>query len=355
MAQPALGLLASAIVMAMALGFVSLFEFPAFAGWVSLAMLGLIPMQVVVVVLWGANPGFASTLRQPAKGAALILLTVVASAVITPLLFIAVGEGAGPPGPIPSHFAIAAVPTTFWLAIMMGGWPFTSAIRNPIAAGLAVLAAAYVLTFVFFRLFFNYDFLEGAPVYLASAPQGMYNAVAALVFDVTALAVMFLLLCFDLWPLTRFPAVMKQPVLGVVWTVIALAGAALAMSFGVQVTGADPMLFLTGVTAPFIFGSIIVLNMLQNSLFARTAQPLKGLLNTVAAAAIGLMLANLYVSLAPTVTGTLGSGPPGYEREIWLANALLSVTFPFLIFHAAFFNYWPLPTGAALPVARQET
>ena len=198
------------------------------------------------------------------------------------------------------------------------------------------------MTYVVFRVFFNYDFLQDAPVYLQSAPKGMYNGVSALVFYVTALAVMFVVLCFDLWPLTLFPAVMKQPVLGLVWTAIALAGAALAVSIGIGSPGADPMAFLTQVTVPFIFGSIIVLNMLQNSLFARLSQPLKGVLNTVAAAVIGVMLARLYVSLAPLVVGVLPSGPPGYELEIWLANALLSVTFPFLIYHAVFLGYWPL-------------
>jgi hypothetical protein len=135
---------------------------------------------------------------------------------------------------------------------------------------------------------------------------------------------------------------MKQPVLGIVWTVIALAGAALAVSVGISGSGADPMAFLTEVTVPFIFGSIIVLNMLQNSLFARMTPPLKGVMNTIAAAAIGLILAHLYKSLIPIVAGPLGSGPPGYESEIWLANALLSVTFPFLVFHAAFFGFWPM-------------
>ena len=102
------------------------------------------------------------------------------------------------------------------------------------------------------------------------------------------------------------------------------------------------MAFLTQVTVPFIFGSIIVLNMLQNSLFAKMAQPLKGVVNTIAALAIGLILARLYTSLIPMVTGALSSGPPGYDREVWLANALLSVTFPFLIYHAVFFGFWPL-------------
>jgi uncharacterized membrane protein YraQ (UPF0718 family) len=138
---------------------------------------------------------------------------------------------------------------------------------------------------------------------------------------------------------------MKQPVLGVVWTAIALIGAALAMSIGVNGGGADPMAFLTGVTVPFIFGSIIVLNMLQNSIFARMTQPLKGVMNTIAAAVVGLILARLYISLIPMVTGPLPSGPPGYETEVWIANALLSVTFPFLIYHAVFFGFWPLVRG----------
>ena len=343
MTQPALGLVASAIVMAIALGFVSLFDSPAFAGWVAFFMLGLIPMQVVIVVLWDANPRFAARLGQPAKGLILVLLTVVAAWVAAPLTLQVVGEGASPPGPIPSHFAILVVPTTFWLAIMMGGWPFTSLTKNRVVSGLALLLGSYLVTYAVFRVFFNYDFMQEAPVYLASAPHGMYNAVTALVFYVTALAIMFLVLCFDLWPLTASAAVMKQPVLGLVWTGVALVGAGAAMWVGVESQGVDAMAFLVGVTVPFIFGSIIVLNMLQNSLFARMTQPLKGVMNTIAAAAIGLVLAQLYVSLAPTVTGRLAVGPPGYEREIWLANALLSVTFPFLIFHAAFFGYWPLP------------
>jgi hypothetical protein len=340
--QPALGVLSSVIVMAIALAFVSLFDFPTFAGWVSFVMLGLIPMQVMTVVLWGANPAFASRMRQPSKGVVLTLLTVVATVVISPIVFMTVGEGMSPPGPIPSHYVVIVVPTTFWLAIMMGGWPFNKMTSNPVVSGLAVLVAAYVVTYVVFVTFFNYDFLQGAPVYLQSAPSGMFNGVSALVFYVTALAVMFLVLCFDLWPLTLFAGVMKQPVLGVVWTLIALGGAALAISIGINSSGADPMAFLTSVTVPFIFGSIIVLNMLQNTLFARMTQPLKGVLNTVAAAAIGLFLANLYLALMPLVVGPLASGPPGYDREVWLANALLGVTFPFLIYHAAFFGYWPL-------------
>jgi len=348
--QPALGLVASALVMTIALAYISLFSVGTFLGWVSYFMLGLIPMQVVAVVLWGGNPSFVSAMSQPLKGLALVLLTVVVSLVATAAAYVVVGEGVSPPGPIPSHFAVVVVPTTFWLAIMMGGWPMTGRIKNPISAGFVLVVVAYMLTFVEFRLLFNYDFMKEAPVYLASAPHGMFNAIMALVFHVTALAVMFLVLCFDLWPLTSSPAIMKQPILGLVWSAITLGGAALAMWIGIGIFGMDPMAFLTGVTAPFIFGTIIMLNMLQNSLFATMTQPVKGLANAIGAAVLGVVLAHLYVALVPLVSGTLASGPPGYDLEVWLANALLSVTFPFLIYYAVFLGYWPLTKPATSPV-----
>jgi hypothetical protein len=353
--QPALGVVASALVMAIALAYISLFSVGTFLGWVSFFMLGLIPMQVVAVVLWGGNPTFASGMSQPLKGLVLVLVTVGVSLVATAAAHAIVGEGVSPPGPIPSHFAVVVVPTAFWLAIMMGGWPFTSLIKNPIAAGFAVVIAAYVLTYIEFRVFFNYEFMQGAPVYLASAPRGMFNGVMALVFHVTALAVMFLVLCFDLWPLNSSPAVMKQPVLGLVWSAIALGGAALAMWIGVGMLGMDPMAFLTGVTAPFIFGSIIVLNMLQNSLFGTMTQPVKGLANAIGAAVVGVVLAHLYTALTPIVSGTLQPGPPAYDLEVWLANSMLSVTFPFLIYYAVFFDYWPLPKSIAPPPVTART
>lgn len=342
MKQPGLGVVAAVATMAVALGFVSLFDFGTFAGPVALFTLCLVPLQVVAVVIWGANPPPVAVLRQPAKGVVLLVVNIAAAAALSPLLLRVVGEGVSPPGPIPLHFAILVVPTTFFLAIVWGGWPFNVVTNNVVVGGLGLLLASYVVTYAVFHAFFDYGFLETTPVYLASAPRGMYHAVTALVFYVTALGVMFLVLCFDLWPLSTSPGIMRQPLLGLVWTPIVLAGGAVAMTAGVSMMGLDPMIFLTRVTVPFIFGSIIVLNMLQNSLFGSMKQPMKGVMNAVAAAAIGVALANLYGRLAPLVTGPLASGPPGYEYEIWLANALLSVTFPFLIFVAAYFNYWPL-------------
>jgi hypothetical protein len=114
--------------------------------------------------------------------------------------------------------------------------------------------------------------------------------------------------------------------------------------------GMDVVAFMVSVPVPFIFGTIVALNMLQNSLFAKFPQPAKGLLNVIAVVVIGQVLSRLYGALAPTVTGPVRPGPPTYDFEIWLASALLSVTFPCLIFYAEFFKFWPLQ-GEAAPVS----
>jgi tryptophan-rich sensory protein len=232
---------------------------------------------------------------------------------------------------------------TFWLAIMFGGWPFNSVIKSPVGAGVVMLAAVYIINYLLFRVFFDFSFMAGAPWYKASMdPHGMFNGVNAQVFYVTALTFLFVLLHFDLWPFTLSPAVMKQPVLGIVWTLLSLALGALAYYIGVNTLGMDPMVFLISGPIPFIFGTIVLLNMLHNSLFAKFSQPLKGVLNCIAAAVIGVLLAKMYGALAPAVTGVLKPGPPTNDFEIWLATALLGVTFPFLIFFAEFFKMWPL-------------
>ena len=63
---------------------------------------------------------------------------------------------------------IAMVGMIFTAAIMFSGWPFSSLIENPVAAGLVMLAACYVFNYFLFRLFFDYSFMRGAPVYVPS-------------------------------------------------------------------------------------------------------------------------------------------------------------------------------------------
>jgi ABC-type antimicrobial peptide transport system permease subunit len=136
-----------------------------------------------------------------------------------------------------------------------------------------------------------------------------------------------------------------------VWTITALVLGGFAFYLGVNVMGMDVVSFMVRAPIPFVFGTIIVLNMLHGSLFGKLTQPLKGVLNALASAVIGVVLAQIYGFLAPVVTGAVKPGPPSYDFEIWLASALLAVTFPFLIFYAEFFRMWPLHKEAEEPAA----
>jgi hypothetical protein len=342
--QPVLGIAATTVVVAVSLAFISLFDFPTFASWVAYLMICMIPMQIVIGITWGTNhPRFAAKQKQPIKGVLLAVVTIIAGAIVAPTYLAIAGGNLTPPGPIPSHAIIVSVIVTFWAAIMLGGWPFKGFIKSDLAAGLAMLVFCYVVNFLLFRLLFDYAFMRGAPVYVASLdPHGLFMALNSLVFYVTFLSAMFLMAAFDLWPLTKFPGIMKQPVLGIVWTAIAIGIGAAAFWLGTSVLKMDVMVFMLAVPIPYIFGTIVVLNMFQNSITAKLTQPARGIANAALVAAIGTALAQLYRALAPVITGTLQSGAPTYDLEIWLASALLAVTFPFLIFFAEFFKFWPL-------------
>jgi len=253
-----------------------------------------------------------------------------------------VGGRVSPPAPMPIMFTIIFVLSTFWLAIMWGNWPFSVLFKNPVASGLSMLVASFLITYAIFQFCYDFGFMRGAPVYVpALDPHGIFNAWSVTVWYVTVIGVMFLMLHFDLWPLTLFPSVMKQPVLGLVWTLIAAVFGTAAYWLGVTVIGMDVVAFLVAGPISFIFGTIIILNMLQGSLFPSFKQPVKGLMSATMAMAVGIILDRSYGALSQWITAVIHPGPPSYDLEIWTASALLGVTFPFLIFSAEFFKLWP--------------
>jgi hypothetical protein len=348
-AQPALGLAATAIVIAISLGYIAQWDFGTFNGWVAFLALSFIPFEVVTGVIWGGNPPFVAGLRQPIKGLVLLLVTLLAGAVVSQLVYRTLGASQGDPGPMLAFFSICVIVTTFFWTIAFGGWPFTTMIKNPLAAGLATWLGCYAVGFAIYWIFCDFTFLEGAPVYVPSAdPKGLFNAWNVPVYYMAALTILFAWLCFDLWPLTSNPRMMKQPTLGIV-----VLGASLVLGYaiyyvGVYVIGIQNVEFLLRVPVAFIFGTILVLNMCQNSLF-KMAQPAKGVMNVVFSAVIGSVLMIGYQQLQPMLSGPVPPGPEPFQREqfqVWTANAMLAVTFPFLVFYAAYFDFWPLAKPA---------
>jgi hypothetical protein len=342
--QPLAGTVATLVLCAVALGFISLFPFPLFSGWVAYLIDCIIPMQVIIGVIWGGkHPAFAANRTQPIKGVLLLLVNLAVGAVLAVGLWQWIGHGIDPPTPILIFYMISLVLSTFVLSIMWGGWPFVGWFKSPVAAGFAVLLAAVGINYLLFRVLFDFSFMQGAPFHRPGIdPHGLFNAWNAVVYYVTLIAAMFLIAGFDLWPLTKFPALMRQPVLGLAWTGLSAALAGIVFYLGIGVLNMDIANFMITVPIPFIFGTIVVLNMLQGSLYGTLKQPGKGVATAATVALVGSVLAQVYGALSPMVTGTLKPGLPAYDFEIWLASALLSVTFPALVFYAEFFKLWPL-------------
>ena len=150
---------------------------------------------------------------------------------------------------------IVSVPVTFWAAIMWGGWPFTIVIKNQIAAGLVMLVAFYLVNYALFRVFFDYGFMQGAPVYVPSLdPHGTVQRLegARLLRHGAGRHVLhpqFRPVADD-----NAPAVMKQPMLGLVWTLLALVLGGDRVLRRRESMGMDPIAFLVRVPVPFIFG-----------------------------------------------------------------------------------------------------
>jgi len=341
--QPLLGIIAVLLIIAISWAFIALLDWPFFRDWISFYLMCTIPFTFVVGAFWRAeHPASIARLPQPWRGLSFLVLALVVGAVFAAVLLFTVGGGVTPPTPNLAQCVIISVPFSFWLAVMWGGWPFTR-IRSRLAGGILLLLSAYVIAAIVFRLLFNYEFLKGAPVYVASLdPQGPFDAWIALVYIVTCMASAFLIMHFGLWPFTTKPRLMVQPVLGLVWTISAMAISAIATYIGIHILGMAPPTFLTTVTVPFLFGSIVVLITLEGSLFPTMKQPIRGVVSAVTAAIIGVALARLYVAASGALSGEVPWGAPSFEGEVWLASALLAVTFPFLAYHADFFGMWPL-------------
>jgi hypothetical protein len=345
--QPLLGLVATAVVIVASLVFVSLFSWPTFGGWVSFALMCAIPVTIVIGAFWrGAVPAAIAERPQPVRGLLFLGLAAAVAVVVGAVHLATIGGGVTPPVPMVIQAIITSVVATFFLVIVWGGWPW-SLVRNRLVGGLGLLATAYVVNFVLFKVLFNYGFASGAPFYKPSLdPGGLFNAWDATVFAVTALAVMFLFLHLDLWPFTRFGSFMRQPVLGIVWTLTSVVIGGALFWVGTSGFGMEAPVFLVRVPIPFIFGSVVLLNMLQGSLFGGLRQPVKGLVSAAAASVVGGVLALGYSAMMPVVTGDLASGAPGFDAELWLANALLAVTFPVMAWAGDFFGLWPLAAPA---------
>jgi hypothetical protein len=307
-----------------------------FAGPVATFVLSYLPVQIVLAGLWAHQPDALPGRAQPVRGGILLIAALVIGAVAELVFLATVGAGHGPSTPQIAFFSIVTVVTTFWFAIVFEGWPFRL-IRNRIVATAALLFTVYAVALVLYHGLFDFSFLP-PQAQIPGTPTGLFDVWHVLVFLVTAISGMFLPPAFGFLGFER----LEHPVRGIAATALCLAWATVQFGLGVGALGIDPVEFLVWVPVPLLFGGLIVLPVLRDSLIGDGPRPVRGVLNVLAMAVIGVALVWIYQRVAGLTSPSLTWGPPTYQGQVWIASATLAFTFPLLATHADFFDHWPL-------------
>lgn len=358
MKQPVLGIAATVVCIVVSLAIVALFDPATFGTWATLILEAMVPGQIVLSLVWESTyPGFVGRLAQPVKGLVLAALMTVAGFIVAPIALLFVGGWVTPPTPYVLLFLIFSVVVAFWLITQMQCWPLTAITEHPLGVGVGTWLLSYILAYFIFQVFFDFGFLEGSPAYLPGLdPGGVFNAWNSLSFAVTALLVMVAFVLLDFWPLSRFAARVqafgRQPVFGIVATLCVLLIAWLIWAYFVLLQNMDPVVFMVKVPVSIIFGEFIMLIMLQTSPVQTVTQPLKGLVLVGFAVLLSVLTYALYSFVGRVLFGGLTAGAPAYRLDLWLASAMLAVTFPMFVLYAQFFGYWPLASNESAQDSR---
>jgi hypothetical protein len=346
--QPLLGVAAFVVTIGASLVFCALFSAATLGSWVALFFIGAVPAQVVLALgLHLEYPAFLRKARQPAKGLIFVALVALVSAVVSPLVLYGIGGGVTPPNPFAILFLVQTVPVTLALVLFFKCWPLTALSSRPGVVGAGTLVLAYVFTWVIFRVFFDFGFLRGTPAYLGRLdPKGLFTAWDSAAFVVAMGAVLLCFVLFEFWPLTaialRRPAVARQPLFGLLALGIVLLVTLVVWGVPVGLAGMDPVVFMARVPVVVIFGVFIVLTMFQGVGFARFTQPARGIAMTAAVIVLAAAMEVLYGAAARTIVPGVAAGAPTYGLELWLATAMLGVTFPVIVAFCDGFGFWPL-------------
>lgn len=334
--QPRTGTVATLALSLLSIGICALFTPEQFGSWVTLILVSMVPSQIILTLFLGGElPGSSNDIKQPFKGSLLMLLTLVTGG-ITYCVIQFLNEGLlNLPTPFSIMQAILTVVVALWMVIVFQGWP-ASLIRNPFISAFVLLLSVLLVSYCVFQLLFNFSVFQAAPFYSSSLdPVGLLSAWHALALATTSVAVILVFVMLDFWPFSVFKT---SPLINA--AAIALLSSAV-WAIAVYVVKADPVRYMVAGPISMIFGEFILLIMLQTAPFQQMPQPKKGSLLTLIALALCLSLFPIYESVAVGLFPELVAGAPAYGVELWIASAMLAVTFPIFVLYAEMFQFWP--------------
>lgn len=318
-----------------------------YQNWFGFLAISSIPALVIINAVWQFSyPAMLARITgQPWRGISFTLLAIGLGMIIAFASAHWIGHGITPPTPFLMMFIILSVVAVMWQLMVFEGWPFNG-LSNALK-GWAMLVTSYVLAYLLYLVFFDFSLLSGIPEsWLAIAPQGMFEPWTAIVYSITTLGVIFAFQLAECRPFaalkTRQSLCSKQPFYGLLFGAAVLVISLLVFWLMTGYFELDPVAFMVRAPVSFLFGLFLIMDTTGNQMFLAIRQPWRGLLLIVLSMMLGGLMCSGYEWFMYGVVDQIVSGAPSYSAELWLANAMLSMTFPLILIYCHFFKFWPL-------------
>lgn len=362
--QPWRGIFGFIVTVCYVMVITSIFEVQYFLSFYTLLIMAMVPILVVTSLAWRAKYPPTDGIPQPWKGMFLtgfviLLGTLVATGVKSFL-------SGGAAQPFTNIYLISTVLTTFFLVVAFGTWPFEKLSFS--VKGWFTLILAFVLMWFLLKLY-NFSLLsfpagvipspvKPVPFYAPGgpfqqfadiAPHGPFRWECALAFYFWMLVFLFVFINLGMWPYIKFPKLMKQPILGIVITIVCFTLAWIAYAIAVNMLNIEPLNFLLAGIC-WAFGVLLIMTMLQMWPGRAFKQPAWGFVNILLAVVFGIIAYYPYKAFA---LWNFGKEAMAYPNGIFIiANMMLGITFPAWVAYSDFFDFWPLPPTPPPPDAK---
>ncbi|MGD0237447.1 MAG: hypothetical protein ABSC55_23325 [Syntrophorhabdales bacterium] len=350
--QPWRGFFGLVVTICVALIITSAFSMESFLGLFTLLALSFIPIEIVIGLGWGGKFPITEGWPQPWPGFFLTLFTVLVGTLACFATLTLIGGGAT--HPYVSAYAIVVVITMFFMVVVFGMWPFQK-LSLP-TKGFLCWICAYVIAFIIIQLF-DFTWLSfpaganpspvapvpfygpGGPLAVFWAPAGAFRWEAALAFYIWMVPSLWAFVTLGMWPFSRSPKLMRQPLLGVLVTACCVLVAVIAHYVFIIGFSVEPLRhLLNGVC--YLFGILMFLTMFQMWPGRLLNQPLGGFVNIVLAIGVAILGYYFVTAFCQCHFGKAFAYPASYFS---VATVMLSLMFPLWAAYGGFWDFWPLP------------
>ena len=310
------GLLASLLVIGLALLIALGMPVDVEMGWVSVVLNAMVPTQMVMTLFWhGKYPCALKGVRQPMRGLLLALVNLLVGGVVAALAVFTLGGSQWQPTPFIIMPLIISIPLALTQIVLFQAWPFTRWTRSALIQGVLMLISSYCLAAAIDVLLFDFGFLRDAPFYRASLDHHGYfmvwQPVTALVGGVAGILVLVL---FDFWPMEKLsqwaPVLKQQPWRGLTLSACVALLVAAAWACFIGWANWDLVVFMAKACIGMIFGIFIILILFKNLPGLQLPQPIRGLVLCACAALLALAMVALYGVAASMRFGLVSSHEP---------------------------------------------